>query len=215
MLIDIPTLITKYNGTVTGVIHAGAHVGEEAPAYERLGTSNVLWIEGNSDLQSELEANVTPYGHRVAIALLSDEDGKELTFNISNNFQSSSILEFETHAIVADYVHWVDHITLPSTTLDTLVTDVGFTNFNFLNMDLQGAEGIVLAGAAKVVDQLDYIYTEINVDHLYKDCVLLHELEEMLPDFTLTDSLLAGSPTRDGDNWVGWGDGLFVRSTLL
>ncbi len=215
MLIDIPSLISHYNvGRVSGVIHAGAHIGEEREAYERLPCRNVLWIEGNSSLLPELEANVLPLGHKVANELLSATDGEELTFHLTNNNQSSSILEFGTHTEVSPDVWFIEDRTLFTKTLDTVVKEAEFTDFNFLNMDLQGAELLCLKGGADTISKLDYIYTEINEDYLYKDCVLLPELKDFLVDFELVNLLQAGAPER-GPGWVGWGDGFYIRKSLL
>jgi FkbM family methyltransferase len=183
--------------------------------YHKIGVSDVVWIEGNPDLRGPLESAVAPYGHEVLIGLLSEKDGKEVIFNITN-FQSmsSSILEFGTHLKVSPEVHWVDHRVLSTTTMDTLLSAHSVDDYNFLNMDLQGAELLALKGATKTLGHIDYIYSEINKDELYRDCVLLDELVEYLKDFELVEYFMEGSADPNHPRWSGWGDGLFIRRGL-
>ena len=45
MLLNLPHLYAKYNMKVTGVIHVGAHHGEEYPVYRQCGIPWVIFIE--------------------------------------------------------------------------------------------------------------------------------------------------------------------------
>lgn len=205
MLIPLDRMITNYNLAITGILHVGAHIGEEASTYQACGIHKVLWIEGNPELIPELEANVFSYGHKVVQALITDEDDNEITFNVTNNFMSSSIYEFGTHSVVSPEVHYTHTLTLPTSTLDTLSQHHDMTDMNFLNMDLQGAELAALNGGEKLLAQIDYIYTEVNVDELYKDCTRLPALDAWLKRqmFYRIETVMAGS--------AGWGDALYVR----
>lgn len=205
MLIDLKDMIDRHHMRITGILHVGAHLGEEAWSYYENGVSNVVWIEGNPDLIPSLEMNVAPFGHRVIQALVADEDGKELAFNITNNGQSSSVLELGTHKIVSPDVFVIEQQTHSTVTLDSLAlqTEHGFDGCNFLNMDLQGAELLALKGATAVLEQIEYIYTEINVDELYIGCARMYELDEYLKGFIRVETAMAGA--------AGWGDALYVR----
>ncbi len=217
MLIALDGLVNKYRMKLSGVIHAGAHHAEEAKAYRQLGVKDVIWIEGNPDLKPTLERILNRFpGQVLEMGLLSETDGKEVTFNITNfDSMSSSILEFGTHTTVSPDTVFVDHKVLPTITMDTLLADYDLTQYNFLNLDLQGAELLALKGATKVLANIDYIYSEINVDYLYKDCVLLDELEAFLDEFELMEAHLEGSADRDHPRWSGWGDGLWIRRNKI
>lgn len=214
MLIDITELKNKYSMNIQGVVHAGAHLGEEAEAYKRTGINEVLWIEGNPDLIPQLSSNVARFCHKVTQALLSDVSGEEVIFHITNNGQSSSLLDFGTHARVSPDVHFIEDKILFTETLDEVIERTNSQSYNFLNMDLQGAELLCLKGATEALKRFDYIYTEINVDELYIDCVQLPELDEFLDGFARVETQLAGDQKRHQSNWVGWGDALYVRETL-
>lgn len=190
---------------ITGILHVGAHIGEEAEAYDRCGVKKVVWVEGNPELIAELTRNVSVYKHGVIQALVTDVDKKEVTFNVTNNFQSSSIYEFGTHSVVSPDVVFTHQLKLVGRRLDELADEYDFSGLNFLNMDLQGAELVALQGMGNLVKQFKYIYTEINVDELYVGCARLPQLDQYLAkyDFQRVEIAMAGI--------AGWGDALYVR----
>ena len=64
----------------------------------------------------------------------------ESVLNISNNGQSSSILEFGTHTIHHPQVHYVGQIKDVTTRLDTLIekNNIPIENLNFINYLYKG-----------------------------------------------------------------------------
>src|SRR5690349_24723633 len=99
MLIDIKGLKEKYNITSKGVLHIGAHLGQEAEMYNQLGMEKMIFIEANPSIYDQLVSNIAKYPNAKAIkACISDKDGESVVFNISSNEgQSSSILELGTN----------------------------------------------------------------------------------------------------------------------
>ena len=56
---------------------------------------------------------------------------------------------------------------------------------------------------------VDYLYTEVNSDYVYKGCALVSELDEYLLKFGLE---------RVETKWCGdfrWGDAFYIQSTFL
>lgn len=208
MLLDLAASVQKFNLTISGVLHVGAHLAEEAKIYNALGIRNVWWIEGNEDNISRIIDEASQYQRladvKTILALVADEDGKEVTFNITNyDSMSSSILEFGTHPTFSPDTVFVEHRKQKTWTLDTLVQANGIWGVNFLNMDLQGAELMALKGAEKLISELDYIYTEVNCKEVYVGCAQVEELDAFLTDFDRVET-----------GWVGdqgWGDALYRR----
>ena len=207
MLLDFRALHQKYGMKITGVIHAGAHTGEEAPIYDELGIREVFWIEANPKLIPELTANVQRFGHVVIEALLLDRGGEVIPFNVTNvNGMSSSVFEFGTHPTFSPEIRFVDRILLTSHTIDELAFAHNFGNVNMLSMDLQGAEGLVLAGAIHMLPRFDVVMSEVNQAEVYVGCTQIGELDQMLGSQGLK---------RVETYWVpdqGWGDALWVRT---
>lgn len=214
MLMTLKNLTERFDLKITGVVHVGAHTGEEAADYANGGIANVWWIEGNPDIIPMLQRNVVRYGHQVVCALITDVADQQRTFNVTNfDSLSSSVFEFGTHARVSPDVHWVDHKQLSTSTLDDVAATYSITGCNFLNMDLQGAEMLALRGGTELLKEIDYIFCEINIDELYVGCVLLPDLEAFLNGlgFRRVATQLAGNPEQGGPGWVGWGDALWIR----
>lgn len=192
---------------VHGVLHLGAHFGEEAFEYAASGVP-VWWVEANPSLIPSLEQRVHPYGHHVIQALISDRDNETREFYITNNDSgaSSSMLPLGTHQIFAPQVVVVDTISLTTSTVDTLCEQHRIHPCNYLAMDLQGAELLALRGASQFLQGVQYIETEINEDEVYVGCGLLPELEAHLHEFERTKIRFEGR--------TGWGDAFYVRKHL-
>jgi FkbM family methyltransferase len=217
MLMTLSNLIARFDLGISGVVHVGAHLGEEALSYSEAGIETVWWIEGNPDIIDTLKANVEPYEQKVVCALVYDRDGADVSFHVTNyKSLSSSIFEFGTHRQVSPDVYFVETKTLRGYTLDTIVARNGIAGCNFLNMDLQGAELVALRGARTLLESIDYVFTEVNVDELYKGCARLPELDAFLGDrgFERVATQMAGADRPGQSNWTGWGDAFYMRGTL-
>ena len=205
MLMRLDKLVKKYEIEPKGLLHLGAHEGEEAFEYDLLGFKPVVWVEADPDTFKRMNKHVSHYDENFAIcALISDVGGVKTKFNIANNGQSSSMLELGTHKREHPEVHYEGSVQMVTRTVDDLGVD--FRGFNFLNMDLQGAEGLAVKGAKRFLAHTDYIMSEINKRELYKGCVLVDELDALLPDFERVETMW----TRHG-----WGDAFYVRKSLL
>ena len=208
MLIPMSELVERHGlgGKITGILHIGANTGEEAQAYREAGVDRVVWIEALPSTIPALRAHVEPYGHEVIHAAVSDRAGQSVIFHVADNGQSSSLLEPKLHLKVSPDVHFNETITVETTTVDDLAVEHDFSGLNMANLDLQGAELMVLRGAEKTLEQIDVLYLEINTKELYKGCALLPELERFWEahGFRRADLRMAGPN-------VGWGDCLAVR----
>lgn len=226
MLIPFADVFARHTLQIRGVIHAGAHLGQEAAAYAACGVGHVLWVEANPALIPPLRKAVRRYDHRVAEACLGETTGVEVTFNLadstdgSNRGQSSSVLPLGTHKIAHPEVTYRGSLQLLTSSLDDVMSQhwpAAWERPNMLNMDLQGYELHCLRGAVETLRDIDVIYTEVNEDQLYEGCAVLPDLVDYLADagFVFVEKHLAGSQTRDladGQRWVGWGDAVFIRA---
>ena len=200
MLIKVQELVKAWSIRPSGIIHIGAHAAEESSDYQRYGWSPVIWIEANPLLIDRLK-EIVPAEDMVICAALWDEDELSLDFNVANNGESSSFLQPVTHLIVHPEIKFETQPALYTKRLDSILADIP----NFLNLDVQGAELHVLRGLGKLIESLDYIYTEINDEELYKDCAKLDDLDCYLDSKGFTRVCLR----RNGRS--GWGDGFYVR----
>ena len=168
---------------VSGVIHVGANSGQEREQYNNLGL-RVIWIEPIPEVFSELRRNISNFPNQCAYQeLITDVDGKEYQFNISNNSgASSSILEFEKHKDIWPNVDYTTSISLNSITLASLVKKelIDPSDYQALVMDTQGSELLVLQGSIPVLENFKYIKTEVPDFEAYKGCCQLVDIKAFM-----------------------------------
>ena len=168
-----------------GILHVGGHRGSEAPIYYWLG-KDVIWIEANPTIYEDLKVNIYNFPNQKAYNyLLSDKDNQKLKFNISSNDgASSSIFDFGHHHLKYGNREFkmVDEIILNSRTLKSTIDDekIKIENFNFWVLDVQGAELLVLKGAAEQLKKCRYLYIEVSKKEFYKNGFLFEELNQWL-----------------------------------
>ena len=199
MLIPLHEVIAAYNIKLNGVLHVGAHQCEENDMYlaEGVNQSDIFWVEANSKIAKTLTLP------NVITAAVSDVV-ETVTFNVTNNGQSSSILPLKDHRIVHPDVHVVSTESMITQRLEDIVRERGI-RANFLNLDIQGAELKALKGLGPYIDQFDCVYTEVNTRELYAGCALLPQLDDWLRWHGFWRMRTAMYEN------CGWGDAVYIR----
>jgi FkbM family methyltransferase len=168
---------------VRGVIHVGANSGQERKKYRDLGL-RVLWVEPLPDVYAELKANVADCPDNIALqALVTNDDGSKYTFNVADNEgQSSSILDLGLHRDVWPEIAYKGTIELEGITLASLLRRerINPANYQALILDTQGAELMVLHGAATLLRGFKYIQTEVADFESYKGGCQLRDIDGFL-----------------------------------
>jgi FkbM family methyltransferase len=195
-------LINKIN--ISGSFHIGAHDCEELHFYNEIGLipKDVIWIDA---IPSKVTEAINKGIPNVYNAVITDKDDKEIIFNVSNNIQSSSVLEFGTHSQEHSHIIYVDKIKQKSITVDTFFerNNIDASKYNFWNFDIQGAELMALKGATQSIKYAKAIYLEVNEKELYKDCGLINDLDNFLSQYNFK-RVLTKMTTH------GWGDALYI-----
>jgi FkbM family methyltransferase len=198
----ILNLENDFKNKLTGVVHVGAHEGQEMDFYIKCGASKIRWYEANPTIYDRLVKKIgdskIQTAHNVAVC---DYTGK-IKFNVSNNDgSSSSILELKEHKKYYPQIHYESQIEVDCIKLD----DENLTGFNSLFMDVQGAEYKVLLGAEKLIkSSIKYIYCEVNFEELYAGCATLSTMDDYLNGLNFNRIHLV-------DTRHGWGDALYVK----
>lgn len=182
---------------ITGVIHVGAHYGEEDQDYLRHGIQTRHYFEPMPESFAILTQRVG--GANTYNCALGSKEGLATMYVESHNKgQSNSLLEPGTHLKHYPLIKFDNQIQVIVALLDSLE----ISNCNLLNMDVQGFELEVLKGATETLQHVEYIYTEVNTDEVYKGCGKLDEMDAYLSDFTRVELAMTGQ---------GWGDALYIR----
>jgi len=163
---------------IKGVVHIGAHYGEEIQEYVDNGIQKITVFEPlseNFDILSQRLQNVNAdiQGYQVA---LGSKKGTATMYLSSNEAQSSSILKPKEHLEHHPDVSFDGTEEVEVDTLDTF--DIGESNF--INIDVQGYELEVFRGGQKTLQQIDYVYCEVNRGEMYEGIPMVEELDEFL-----------------------------------
>jgi len=197
----------KHNIAVKGVLHVGGHLGEEYPIYKTVGAQKVAFFEPMPAFFDELTKRLKGHNDVTLIqkALGSRHEMKEMHVNRGSG-ESTSFLKptalydgyFEQKTILLEIV-----------TLDSVLLSLNDSRiFNMLVIDTQGFDLEVLKGAANMLNQIDYIYTEVSKGHYHGEPAL-EDFDMFLKPygFRRAETSMYGS-------WKGedqWGDVFYIK----
>ena len=205
MLINLKELLNYTNKKIIGVIHVGAHYGEEFHEYLDNGFKYIHAFEPLNEnfkvLETKFNKNKKIFLYKTA---LGNKTGEVNMYLSSNNLESSSILK--------PYLHLNQHKNVKFSGYEKVKLDK-LDNFkinkecNFLNLDVQGYELEVLRGSNNILGQIDIINCEINNDETYKNNPLVSEIDKYLEKYNFK---------RVKTKWAGenltWGDAIYVKN---
>jgi FkbM family methyltransferase len=209
MLIEF-NILKKYGIVPRGTIHVGMHKAEEYQIYKDSGVEHIMFIEANKKLVDE--AICKEMEAFIIHAAISDRR-EMVSFNITNNGESSSILELGEHATIYPGIVNVESVEMEAVTMDDAIKESVYAgllwpfNYNILNLDIQGVELRAMKGFSWL-DQIDAIFTEVNYREMYKGCALIGEIVEFLDEKGFVK-------VEEVDSESGWGDALFVKKEYV
>lgn len=221
MLFDFKKLDEEFklSQKAKGVIHIGAHYGEEYDLYKEMGIPDerMIFIEPLSESYSILKdkffyKNV----HLLNVALGCPPAGviyQEVEMNVetANQGQSSSILKPALHLQQYPHIQFnkKEKVTLRS--FDSIpwrqYFGINITDFNFINIDVQGYELEVFKGMIDFLSTgcVDIVISEVNVAEVYEDCAKIENLDAFLEFYALERV----ATKMDG---ITWGDALYLKN---
>jgi FkbM family methyltransferase len=202
---DVVSILTANNISISGVFHVGAHECEELPEYVntlKVPAQDIIWVDAIQEKVAQSAKRGIP---NVYNAVITDKDDQEVQFNISSNGQSSSILEFGTHAKDYPWCVYVDKRKQTSITVDSFFqrNNLDASKYNFWNFDIQGAELLALKGAPNSLKHAKVIYLEVNEQEVYKNCGLIDEIDRFLSQHNFKRVITEMTEQ-------GWGDALYI-----
>lgn len=181
MLIDI---FGKHDIKCRGVIHVGASDGQELSLYLSQGLRMVL-IEALPASYARLACAVAGKPNIViANECLSDKIGEAKFWVSSNHGVSSSLLCPKSHLARYPEVTFQETTTRTTTLARFLqLYPLAITDYDLLNIDVQGAELLVLRGLGSLLGQISHLYLEVNREPLYDNCALVGDIDEYVETF--------------------------------
>jgi len=204
MLLDFEKILKEYDMRISGVLHVGAHFGEEYLSYIDNGISRVVFIE---PLKENFQVLEDRFGAIDDVVLINKGAGSEKKnvnmYRASNDLVSSSVLKPKRHLTQhPDVLFDSGKTIIEIDRIDNMLEDI--VPYNFMNVDVQGYELEVFKGAGDYLNSVDFIMTEVNRDEVYESCAQVEEIDEYLSRYKFK---------RVETSWDGdcWGDALYVK----
>mgnify|MGYP001181803887 CR=1 FL=1 len=201
----LPNLLLTHSDEISGVIHVGAHLGQELKYYMKYNFEKILLFEPQFDIyeklikNKDLSKNVECYN----FALGSKNETKKLNKSDENEGLSSSLLSPKLHLKVQPDISFLESEIIEVKRFDSLEIET----LNFLTLDVQGFELEVLKGFGNKLNEVEFIFTEINTKQLYKDNALVTDLDHYLEKFNFVRVF------TNVDSFNFFGDAFYVKKT--
>ena len=189
MLFDINDSLNPYE--VKGVMHIGAHHGQEYSRFKDMGVKNHLFFEPLPRNYAELLNTIESHGTdglniKTANVALGPEDAEKTMYvETANNGMSCSLLKPQIHLQMYPGIKFEEEATVTQTSLDKYISDndINSDDFNFIMVDVQGYELEVFKGATETLRSIDYIFSEVNFVDVYENCAKIDDLDEFLGEY--------------------------------
>ncbi len=199
--------------TPRGVVHVGAHQGEEFAAYTRHGIRRIVAVEANPRWAAFLRERSPDID--VIEAAVSDRDGQaELLIHTSRSGseEPASLLPLGEFGDIVPSLRTDRSETVRAVRLDTLYADGELAGCDFLNIDIQGAELQALQGAELFLREACAVLTETNVIEMYAGGATEAEIDSFLTARGFSLALRVHHELYRGEhNFPAWGESLYVR----
>lgn len=188
----LPRTLRRFGIAPRGVIHVGAHEGQEREHYDKAGLRRQIWLEPQPAIFQRLRANLpsTPLIQAFQVACGAAPGTATMHVLEGNQGMSNSLLEPK------DVLHLYAGFTkggtfdVPVVRLDDLLADnhLSARDFCLLAMDVQGYEFEVLRGAQKLFDDsrsggaIEAVITEVAEVELYAGNASLAQIDAFLAE---------------------------------
>lgn len=148
---QLHALLAENGITRTGIVHVGAHRGQEVPDYRAAKFGLIRLVEPEPRLAARLRAKFPDCD--VVEAAVASRRAKRRKFNVASMRKWSSLVDIPTDQSRVGPIETVDRIEVEVVTLRDLQEDC-----NVAVVDTQGTEADVLAGGD--LDRLDMVIVE-------------------------------------------------------
>lgn len=178
MILDFDYVHKKYDLNIAGILHIGGHYGNVISDYQKYGVNNIVLFEPLYENFSILSENIKKtndniIAHQVALG----NDNKKVLMNVSDNEgQSSSVLNPKVHLTAHPEVSFIGTEEVEMKKLD----DYNYNDYNMMVIDVQGYELEVFRGGVKTLENIDYIFCEVNRDEVYEGNAKIEEIDNFL-----------------------------------
>lgn len=193
---------------ITGIVHIGGYTGDEVYQYREIGLTNTIFFEPQKNFYEIIQQKIIDKETVYNVALGSQTDKCVMFLSQTDggikmgSGASSSLLKPKVHLTEHPNVKFEGQIDVDVHTLDSYNIS---SDYNFLNIDVQGYELEVLKGATNTLKQIDGMILEVNRSEMYENCPLVNDIDDFLSNYNFK---------RVYEVWQsrGWGDAIYVKN---
>lgn len=199
------------------IMHLGAHIGNEIEFYKDLNPDIIYWFEPNPELISDLKHNVFKYNEieqKVFDVAVSDKN-EEIDFNLiysddMSNTGCSSIMELKYHSIQYPHIKKIKTVKVSAVNIDDfLIKNNLETDFDYINMDIQGSEYNVLS-----TSQILFNETNFRIFQIETSKAEMYEGQKLEIDVINLMSQKGYERVYYHEWSHNWGDSLFLKRKI-
>ena len=199
---DIVGLFERHNIIPLGAIHVGAHECPEIGCYSKLFKEKVIWVEANPDTYQKAKKVADRHDQKCYNFAAYHADAEKLTLYIPQREDISSL--YPSHEMPVTQM-----VEVQTKTLSSLFKEehLDIDNFDFLNVDVEGAELNVLRGFEDNLDKIKYIFIEVsNQPRFAGSEATFEKISSYLNQKGFELAELSNSFQT-----LGWGDAFFIK----
>ncbi len=196
--------LSKNKKRITGIIQVGANLGQETEVFLENDLQHIHLFEPLQEVFLRLENKFLEQKNIYLYNFALGNKNTEMVMNVSstNNSSSSSLLDPDLHTKLFPEVEFDKK----EKVIVRKLINFNITDSNFLLLDTQGYELEVLKGLGINIKYIDFIFSEIAREHVFKDGVLVSQLDQFLKNegfVRYRTSWASNKPT---------GDAIYVRT---
>lgn len=201
---------------INNILHLGAHLGGEVDFYARLNPEKVYWFEANPELMDGLKTNLQrhPNLNQTVFPYAASSKNEKVNFNLiysndQTNTGCSSLRELEYHSVQYPHIRKIKTVEVEAVNVgEYLTANNHITDFELINMDIQGAEWDVLSTTESLFSNtlpFQMFILETAQVEMYKGMKLETELSSFMESKGFRKYFF-----QQMDH--NWGDMLFVKN---
>jgi FkbM family methyltransferase len=185
-MIDITKFITRNTPTI---IEVGAGAGEDIQYYSDLYPEGTLHcFEPDRDLYNiVLNRIVNRQNIKLHKKAVSVKTGEIVNFHTCKNngapFGASSLLQpnKKLKDVHPGFSFTVDSV--ETINLDDYIASRDIDTIDYLELDVQGFEPLIVESSPKTISKTKILYTEVNIQEIYSNSILYPEYKKMLIEY--------------------------------
>ncbi len=200
-----PYFLNKFSEDINGVVHVGAHLGQEVENYNKYNLKKIVLFEPQENIFNQLLLNTEGLDNVDCfnLGLGSVNEKKTIYKSLENDGKSSSVLQPELHLSVQPNIKFDESEEIEIKRFDSLNIDA----LDLLTIDVQGLELEVIKGFGNKLNSVNYIFSEINTKYLYKNNALVSDIDSYLYEFGFERIYTKLDPFKY------YGDALYIQKT--